>query len=243
MMQSAQVLQMALDVRRAATRRHLKTFGVDPDALTAYLESRDLMSYLDGIRETGQRAAKIVSDLLSFSRRTASNVAPHDLNDLIRRTLDLAATDYDLKKKYDFRDFDIQLALTPDLPELICDGQQIQQVILNLVRNAAHAMAEQLPLTDAVNARPPRLIVRTALLPGGPPWLRLEIEDNGPGIPEEVRRHLFEPFFTTKATGEGTGLGLWLCWSIIVERHHGQIWSEPGTEGGARFVIELPVNL
>jgi len=53
---------------------------------------------------------------------------------------------------------------------------------------------------------------------------------------------LFEPFFTTKAIGEGSGLGLWLCWSIIVERHHGQIWSEPGDEGGARFVIELPAH-
>ncbi len=243
MMQSAQILEMALDTRRDATRRHLKTFGVDPAALTAYMDSRGLMDYLDGIRETGQRAAKIVSDLLSFSRRTTSNAAPHDLNELVTRTLDLAATDYDLKKKYDFRDFDIHLALAPDLPELVCDGQQIQQVILNLVRNAAQSMAEHLPPADADNPRPPRLVVRTALLPGGPPWLRLEIEDNGPGIPEEVRRHLFEPFFTTKATGEGTGLGLWLCWSIIVERHHGQIWSEPGAEGGARFVIELPVNL
>ncbi|HNT77788.1 MAG TPA: PAS domain S-box protein [Anaerolineae bacterium] len=242
MMQSAQILQMALDTRRDATRRHLKAFGVDPDALGAYLEARELIGYMEGIRQTGQRAAKIVSDLLSFSRRTSSNMAPHDLNELITRTLDLAATDYDLKKQYDFRNFDIQLLLAPGLPELNCDGQQIQQVLLNLVRNAAQAIAEQFipPHTDA--ARTPRLIVRTALLPGSLPWFRLEIEDNGPGIPEEVRQHLFEPFFTTKAIGEGSGLGLWLCWSIIVERHHGQIWSEPGDEGGARFVIELPAH-
>jgi len=72
-------------------------------------------------------------------------------------------------------------------------------------------------------------------------FVRIEVEDNGPGIPQAVRMRLFEPFFTTKEVGEGTGLGLWLCWSIIVERHGGQIEVESGREGGARFVITLPV--
>lgn len=67
----------------------------------------------------------------------------------------------------------------------------------------------------------PRRIVRAALLPGNLPWFRLEIDANGPGIPEEVRQHLFEPFFTTKAIGKGSGPGLWVSWSIIVKRHHG----------------------
>jgi len=65
--------------------------------------------------------------------------------------------------------------------------------------------------------------------------VRLEIENNGPGLPEATQAQLFEPFFTTKDAGEGTGLGLWLAWSIVVEQHQGRIWGEPSPEGGARF--------
>jgi signal transduction histidine kinase len=72
--------------------------------------------------------------------------------------------------------------------------------------------------------------------------VRLEIEDNGPGLPEATQAQLFEPFFTTKDAGESTGLGLWLAWSIVVEQHQGRVWGEPSPEEGARFVIELPVG-
>ncbi|MBN1584214.1 MAG: HAMP domain-containing histidine kinase, partial [Anaerolineae bacterium] len=72
-----------------------------------------------------------------------------------------------------------------------------------------------------------------------PNHVRVHIQDNGPGIPEAARRRLFEPFFTTKEVGEGTGLGLWLCWSIIVERHGGQIWVEPVEGEGSCFTFEL----
>jgi signal transduction histidine kinase len=90
----------------------------------------------------------------------------------------------------------------------------------------------------------PRLTLRTTMVPGDSPalsFLRLELEDNGPGIPKATQARLFEPFFTTKKIGEGTGLGLWLSWSIVVERHNGRIWAEPVSEGGSRFVVELPI--
>ncbi len=237
MIQSAQVLQMAFDTRRPRTHAYLQRCGVDPERLEHYLQERRLGEYLDGIREAGRRAAKIVSDLLSFSRKSPSRAAPHDLNTLIVQTLNLAATDYDLEKQYDFRDIEIVYELAPNLPRVICDGQQIQQVIFNLVRNATQAMAE-----EREEKRPPRLTLRTFLSPGSS-FVQLEIEDNGPGIPEERRARLFEPFFTTKDVGKGTGLGLWLCWSIVVERHNGRIWSESGEGGGARFLVELPFKI
>jgi signal transduction histidine kinase len=118
---------------------------------------------------------------------------------------------------------------------VLCDGQQIQQVVLNLVRNAAQAMAGK---AERESLYRPRLMLRTGYREG---WVRLEVEDNGPGIPEAVRERLFEPFFTTKGIGEGTGLGLWLCWSIVMERHKGRMWVESGEDNGARFVVELPV--
>ena len=86
----------------------------------------------------------------------------------------------------------------------------------------------------------PRITLRSTMNNGN---VRLVFEDNGAGIDETVMEHIFEPFFTTKQVGEGTGLGLWLCWSIIVERHHGQIWAETVPEGGVRFNIELPLGL
>ena len=242
MMQSAQMLQIAFDTQRTRTRERLQECGVDAEGLDRYLQARGSMEYLDGIRAAGGRAAKIVTDLLSFSRRRSSKIAPHDLNTLVERALDLAAADYDLKKKYDFRAIEIARELAPDLPKVLCDGQQIQQVILNLARNAAQAMVRKMEKGDREDAYQPRLTLRTALTSAlTSTWVRLEVNDNGPGISEAARARLFEPFFTTKAVGEGTGLGLWLCWSIVVERHKGRMWEEPSAEGGARFVVELPV--
>ncbi len=233
MMQSAQILQMNLDTQRPRTHERLQKYGIDPDNLGQYLQERGLDEYLSGIRTVGKRAAKIVTDLLSFSRKSSAKTELYDLNTLVTKTLDLAAADYDLKRKYDFRDLEIVRELAPDLPQVICDGQQIQQTILNLVRNAAQAIAED------KEEKKGRLTLRTSWREN---WVRLEVEDNGPGIPESKRARLFEPFFTTKDVGEGTGLGLWLCWSIVVEHHKGQIWAEPTAEGGSRFVVELPLS-
>jgi signal transduction histidine kinase len=119
--------------------------------------------------------------------------------------------------------------------------------MLNLVRNAAQALAEEREERAKENGEyQPRLTLRTALSESETSaltstWVRLEVKDNGAGISEAVRARLFDPFFTTKDVGEGTGLGLWLCWSIVVERHGGRIWEESATGGGSRFVVELPV--
>jgi signal transduction histidine kinase len=245
MMHGAQMLQRAFDTQLSHTREQLEACGVDPDGLAHYLQARELMEYLDGIRTVGERAAKIVSDLLGFSRRASSRAAHHDLNALVEQTLDLAVADYDLKKKYDFRDVEIVRELAPDLPKVLCDRQQIQQVVLNLLRNAMQAMAGKIRKRNGEYR--PRLTLRTFLAPNsfsasGPLFVWLEVEDNGPGIPEAMREQLFTPFSTTKEVGEGMGLGLWLCWSIVVERHKGRIRAEVGKDGGARFVIELPVD-
>lgn len=244
MVQSAQVLQMALDTQRTRTQERLSAYGIDVARLEQYLQERGIHEYLTGIRQTGERAAKIVSDLLNFSRKSASGFALQNLNMLVERTLDLAATDYDLKKKYDFKDIEMVRDIAAEVPNITCDQQQIQQVVLNLVRNAAYAMSEKRAVIKNGDYRP-RMIVRTRMATvhgeNGKSYVRLEIEDNGPGFSEATQAHLFEPFFTTKDVGEGTGLGLWLCWSIVVERHGGRIWSESAPEGGARFVVELPI--
>jgi len=237
MMQSAQILQRAFDTGHPRTRDRLQASGVDPENLNHYLQTRELQAYIEGIRSSGARAAKIVADLLSFSHKSPMGLVPHDLNAMVQQTLDLAVTDYDLEHGYDFRNVTVIYELSPDLPAIPCDKQQIQQVVLNLVRNAVQAMLKNTgapPVADE-----PRLTLRTSVREN---WVRLEVENNGPTIPKEVHARLFEPFFTTKDVGEGTGLGLWVCWSIVVERHRGRIWAEAGRVDGARFVVELPIS-
>lgn len=251
MMQSAQLLQLIFDMQHPRNREQMQACGVDPDGLERYLQERDTYAYLQGIRSAGGRAAKIISDLLSFSHKS-SRPAHYDLNALVEQTLDLAAADFDLRKKYDFRKIEITRELASDLPMVLCDGQLIQQVVLNLVRNAAQEMARKEQTTPASEkGYRPRLTLRSSLVQNEhgqdarsshSQMVRLEIEDNGSGLTEATQAQLFEPFFTTKDEGEGAGLGLWLCWSIVVEQHEGRIWGEPNSDGGARFVIELPVE-
>jgi PAS domain S-box-containing protein len=228
MIQSAQMVEVALDVERARTRQMLDEYGIDPERLRQYLADRGTQEYLSGIRYVGGRAAKIVTDLLGFSRQTATEMRRHDLNDLVQRAMELARTGYDLSGRYRIQNLAVAWELAEGELMVECDGQQIQQVVLNLVSNAAQAMGEG----------GGQLTLRTSRVKG---CVRMEVEDTGPGVPESMRARLFEPFFTTKGVGEGTGLGLWLCWSIVVERHSGRIWVDDGSKNGARFVVELPV--
>jgi len=207
--------------------------GISLDAVRAYLEKRNILNFMDGIRISGQKAAEIVQNMLTFSRRSESRMAPVDLADLLNKTVELAAHDYDLKKKYDFRLIEIIRDFPPDFPKVRCAATEIEQVILNLLRNAAHAMsANKDPKT------PSRITLR---LRKEEDKARIEVKDNGPGMEENIRRRIFEPFFTTKEVGEGTGLGLSVSYFIITSNHKGSmsVESEPGK--GSCFVIHLPL--
>jgi signal transduction histidine kinase len=169
-------------------------------------------------REGTERVTKIVADLRAFSRMDQGELAEADLNDEIERTLTLMEPRCKNCIEVE-RDFG-------DLPRVRCHAGQLNQVFLNLLMNACDAIGDR-----------GRIAVRTRADDG---QVRLEFEDDGPGIPGEVRDRIFEPFFTTKPVGQGTGLGLSLTHGII-ERHGGRIWVEPGSRTGTRFVIELPV--
>ena len=147
-------------------------------------------------------------------------------------TIQLLMNDYDLKTNYSFREIKIKRDYAEDLPDTICDSGKIQQVFLNILKNAGQAMFH-------ANTAKPEIIIRVFKIDG---YLRTEIEDNGPGIPEEISRRIFEPFFTTKPKGEGTGLGLSISYSIIVKEHHGIMHVDKGESGGSRFIIDLPIT-
>jgi len=192
------------------------------------LEQKELgkkdRGHLQVIQEQAERAGRIVRNLLTFARKGAAERIPVDLNDVIRRTLSL--TSYDLKLK----DIQVERELSGALPDVFGDRHGLQQVVLNLVTNAAHAVAEN------PRDRPREITVST--------WfdgqVHLRVADSGPGISDETAQSVFTPFFTTKEPGKGTGLGLSITYSIV-ESHGGQITLEPrGPRGGAAFRVDLP---
>lgn len=217
----------------SANRQAAEKWGLDLEAVRGYLETRGILAFLEGMRAAAQRASRIVVDMLAFSRRGAAEFAPVQLNELLDAALRLAASDYDLKKKYDFRELALVRDYDPDLPEVYCDRTEIEQVFLNVIRNAGQAMA------GAATTGPQRIVLRTRRERG---FARVEVEDNGPGMDENTRRRVFEPFFTTKPAGVGTGLGLSVSYFIITEQHAGQmeVWSRPGE--GSCFTIRLPLG-
>ncbi len=173
-----------------------------------------------------ERAARIVRSLLTFARKRQSTRHLIDINTVVRETLSLRA--------YEQRVSNVVVieALAGGLPQVLVDPHQIQQVLLNLIINAEHAML-------AANGRG-SLVVRS--------WhdmereaVCVEVNDDGPGVPQEVKSKIFDPFFTTKEVGQGTGLGLTVAYAIIQE-HGGRIRVESHPNGGASFYVELPVT-
>lgn len=216
-----------------ANLRTAEQVGLDFDCLRTYVKQRKLPELLTGIREAGERAAEIVANMLRFSRPGGSHKEKVSVCDMLDRAIELARIQYDLKKHYDFRRIDILREYESGIPRVICNPTEIEQVILNLLTNAAQALAEKAP------ADLPRIVLRAGSCEGRA-WI--EVEDNGPGIPESHRTRVFEPFFTTKDVGVGTGLGLSVSYFIITQNHNGtmEVLSTPGE--GSTFRIELPTE-
>jgi PAS domain S-box-containing protein len=232
-LQSAQVIQRHVDPGVRKNKEVALECGCTVDAIWDYLSKRKVPDFLDGIREAGSRAAKIVANMLEFSRRSESRREPVAVSEVLDNSVALASSDYDLKKKFDFRHIDIVRDYDPGVPPAYCSRTEIEQVFLNLLKNAAQAMS----LKRYVIERP-TITLRTARVQDK---VSITVEDNGPGMEEAVRKRVFEPFFTTKEPGQGTGLGLSVSYFIIASNHGGNISVESTPGSGTRFTIELPV--
>src|SRR6266571_3189944 len=171
-----------------------------------------------------RRASRIVQNLLTFARQHKPERTPTSVNQVLDDTLELRG--YKLR----VRGIDVQRDYDEQIPETMADAHQLQQVFLNLITNAEQAM-------ERAERDQQRLTIRTRRAGD---LIRIEVEDTGPGIPPNLLERIFNPFLTTKPTGSGTGLGLSISLGIVRE-HEGRIWAENATQGGARFVIELPI--
>jgi len=178
---------------------------------------------LRAIRQEAERAASIVRNLLTFARKHEGERRAHQVGPLLQNTLQL------LRNQLNAGKVDVALEVDDQLPAVVMDKNQIQQVFVNLIHNAAQAIQ-----ASGVGAR---IAVRASRWTGG---VTVTIADDGPGVPAEFAERIFEPFFTTKAEGEGTGLGLSICQGIVKE-HGGRLsYARGRPEGGAVFRIELP---
>jgi two-component system NtrC family sensor kinase len=174
------------------------------------------------INQEAARCQRVVQNLLSFARHHHPEKGPVDLNGVVRSVMQLL--EYQLRVE----GVDVDLDLSRDLPPVRADRHQLQQVVLNLVNNAHHAMQDA--------PRRGRLSVVSRVRGGR---VVLTIEDNGVGIPRDQLRRVFDPFFTTKEVGRGTGLGLSLAYGCISE-HGGEIRAESRPGEWTRFIVELP---
>ncbi len=233
-LQNLQVVENRIWGDLPANTRAAEALGISLDDVRAYLDDREIPDKVTSITASGRRIAVIVDNMLSFSRKGDASFADHDLRELLDKILELAGSDYDLKTRYDFKSIEIKREYDPDLPKVPCEGSKIQQVFLNLLRNGAQAMAGL-----GNPKRAPRFVLRLRV---ESPMVRIEIEDNGPGMAESVRKRVFEPFYTTKEVGEGTGLGLSVSYFIVTENHDGEMSVESAPGKGTRFVIRLPLR-
>jgi PAS domain S-box-containing protein len=175
------------------------------------------------IKQESDRAKAVIRDLLIFARKTEPRIGPVDLNDLIEQTLRL--------RSYPLRHAGVRVVLEKDqsAPDVSGDVQKLQQVLLNLIGNAEHAMVDS---TERV------LTLRTE---AADEVVRVIVIDTGRGMPPEVRRRIFEPFFTTKPAGVGTGLGLSVSYGIV-QAHGGRIDVQSESGVGTTVIVSLPVG-
>ena len=233
------ILHNAQNIRRRLSpdlernREAADETGVLLEAVNRYLQRREIPQLLDGIQQAGSRAAKIVSHMLSFSRLSNRQLADCQLTVLIDQALEIAGSDFALMEGFDFRSIEIVRDFDPQVDRVPCIGNELEQVLLNLLKNAA----------QAIHHKPERgrgqIILRTRL---NPPWAEIQVEDNGSGIPEHVRKRIFEPFFTTKEVGQGTGLGLSVSYFIITNNHKGQMEVHSRPDQGTTFTLRLPLT-
>ncbi len=235
MTQTASVLRSRLTEKdMPANQKAAQATGVNMEALYSYMETRGILRMINAINDSGHRIEEIVENMLSFARKSDAVFSSRELGELMDKTLELAATDYDLKKQYDFKTIKIVKDYGLDLPCVPCDSSSVQQVFLNILRNGAQAMQD-------AKIKDGQFTLQT--------WLDTDknmvcigIADNGPGMDKETQKRTFEPFFTTKSVGEGTGLGLSVSYFIISENHGGELMVESAPGEGCRFIIALPVK-
>lgn len=231
-MQNTQNIIRRLDPSFAANQDVAKELNVDLAKQYSYLEKREILSFLESIRSAGERASNIVKNMLKFTRHSTKELSPQNMISIINDALQLCSSDVAIQEHIDFKDIKLNRHFPNEDIVIECNPIEIQQVLINIIRNAVQAMIQDQR----------QKILDISLAKIDEQKISIQIQDNGQGIPKDVLSQIFQPFFTTKEVGKGTGLGLSVCRNIIVQKHHGNldVASEIGV--GTTFTIILPIK-
>ena len=181
-------------------------------------------------REGVERISKIVRAMKEFSHPGSKDKAPVNINDIINTTITVASNEW----KYVA---EIETDLAPDLPSVTCLADEMGQVFLNILVNAAHAIADK--LGDSPDGEKGHITISSRKEDD---WIEICIKDSGKGMPDSVKEHIFDPFFTTKEVGKGTGQGLAIAHSVVTDKHNGTLTCESVEGVGTSFSVRLPVS-
>lgn len=231
-MQSTQNIIRRTDPNLEANKQVAAEVDLDLNKEYAYLEKREINKFLEDIRVAGERASNIVKNMLKFTRRSREEMSKHNIIEIINDAIQLSSNDLAIQEHIDFKTVKLRKLYTAEDIEVECFPLEIQQVLLNLIRNSIQAMNPEQPEKD----------LTISLERASNNKITIRISDNGQGIPKEIMDQIFQPFFTTKPVGKGTGLGLSVCRNIIVQKHHGNMDVESTVGKGTTFIITLPIE-
>lgn len=239
-LQNLQVIDSRLSSQLKKNHTLAEECGTSLEAVRQYLQLRKILTMLERIQGAGHRASEHVNNMLSFSRQASEGKIPHDIKEVVNRTIEIARTDFSFGRNYDFKKINIVQQIAENVPSVVCDASKIQQVLLNLFTNSAYALMEKISLKNRDN-EPPQIKISIDTLPPQNS-IQIAVSDNGSGMDLPTSRRVFEPFFTTKGVGEGTGLGLSVCYYIITQQHNGELSVESEKNRGTTFYISLPLD-
>ena len=251
--QGSQTIQRRLLEDIEANKQQAQKQQLSFEAIRDYAKYRQIDQLLDNIKEAGERAANIVKTMLDFSHSSQMEHTPFDVAAMVKNAVLIAEQDFPhhlrSQVEINFAQSDKQTNKTLML-QALGSINEVQQVVINLLRNAAQAVVEAQLIKEAENNNnyQPHIAVTIDMTPT---LALIDINDNGSGIPEELRAQIFEPFFTTKEIGTGTGLGLAVSYFIMTEHHRGSLDLLPrqtkidssgeAIETGTTFRISLPL--
>jgi signal transduction histidine kinase len=218
--------EINISIRYISDSAHFLGSAFNEIASTTGNRAAGLRRGIERIVERSRRVAAIVRAMQEFAHPDATEKAPANLNRAIETTLLIARHEYKSVAT-------VQLNLG-ELPEIVCNVGELRQVFLNLIVNAAHALADA-----GRDAKSGRITIRTALVDD---WVQVQFEDNGRGIPQEIIERIYDPYFTTTEALRGSGRGLAIARAIVVAGHSGRMSVESTPGKGTCFTLYLPVG-
>jgi PAS domain S-box-containing protein len=231
--QNAQVLQTRISKDNKNNRRVAEQHGIALASVVNYIEARRIPELLSGIVDASLRASRIINNMLAFARKSSGEKSTCQIPELLDETLIIVKADYNLKRNYEFGRVVLEYNYQP-VPEIQCARTEMQQVFLNFLQNAVHAVWMRRQKEPDIT---PKITIATAREDN---FVVVKIIDNGTGMDASTKKNIFRPFYTTKPVGTGTGLGLSISHFIVVEEHNGKIEVDSTLGTGTEFRIFLP---